>query len=122
MATTSFKFYHNIGCPFCRPTYYLIKHFKLPHEEYQVNLSTGEQNQEAFLKINPFGKVPTITDGDFITFESNTVIRYIANQYNKDIPEYFYPQDAKARSHVDLYFDWAASNMISVLKFTVFKL
>ena len=34
-----------------------------------------------FVALNPNAMVPVIKDGDFVLWESNTIIRYLANQY-----------------------------------------
>ena len=35
-----------------------------------------------FLELNPNAMIPVIQDGDFTLWESNTIIRYLANGYN----------------------------------------
>lgn len=34
-----------------------------------------------FLALNPNATVPVIVDGDFVLWESNTILRYLVNQY-----------------------------------------
>lgn len=46
----------------------------------------GVVDTSEYLAMNPTGKVPTLTDGDFAVFESNTICRYIAREY---CPELF---------------------------------
>ena len=49
----------------------------------------GINRQPEYLKINPVGKVPVIKDGDFILFESNSILRYLARSRN--VKDSFYP-------------------------------
>ncbi len=46
--------------------------------------------------MNPNGKVPVLTDGDFIMFEGFAIARYLITTF---LPESnLYPSDAKARA------------------------
>jgi len=58
---------------------------------------------EAYLRKNPNALIPTIEDGDFILWESNTVLRYFATEY---APQRFWPADPKIRALVDRWMDW----------------
>lgn len=59
-----------------------------------------------FRDLNPNGLVPVIVDGDFVLWESNTVIRYLANA---NPAESLYPVEARARAQVDQWIDWQAT-------------
>ncbi len=41
----------------------------------------GGNNDQAYLEMNPNGLVPTIKDGDFILWESNSIMRYLNAKY-----------------------------------------
>jgi glutathione S-transferase len=56
--------------------------------------------------LNPNALVPVIVDGDFVLWESNTIIRYLAN---KSSAATVYPMEARARAHVDRWIDWQAT-------------
>lgn len=43
-----------------------------------VNVYRGEGRTADYLAINPSGKIPTLVDGDFILFESNAILIYLA--------------------------------------------
>ena len=103
--SSKFKLYYYYMCPYCKPLYYFANATKLSHEAIQIDLSKGEQRTPEYLSINPFGKVPAITEEDgFILFESSTILRYLCN--TRDVPDNWYPKDPKKRSQVDLFFDW----------------
>jgi len=61
-----------------------------------------------FLALNPNGLVPVIRDGDFVLWESNTIIRYLAMRYNG---AWLYPANPLARVRVDQWMDWQATDL-----------
>ncbi|MCL7040528.1 hypothetical protein MKW94_003580 [Papaver nudicaule] len=50
-------------------------------EIIHVDFMNGEHKQPEFLKLQPFGFVPAIQDGDFTLYESRAIIRYYAEKY-----------------------------------------
>ncbi|WP_321880679.1 glutathione S-transferase family protein [Paraburkholderia bannensis] len=61
-----------------------------------------------FLALNPNALVPVIKDGDFVLWESNSIIRYLAGRYGG---EHLYPADPFARARVDQWMDWQATDL-----------
>ena len=61
-----------------------------------------------FLALNPNAMVPVIVDGDFVLWESNTILRYLVNQYGG---EALYPGAPRARAAVDQWLDWQATDL-----------
>lgn len=61
-----------------------------------------------FLALNPNAMVPVLRDGDFVLWESNSILRYLANRYDGEV---LYPRAAHARARVDQWLDWQASDL-----------
>lgn len=40
-----------------------------------------EMKSESYLKINPFGKVPTLVDGDMVIYEMPAICAYLADKF-----------------------------------------
>ena len=57
----------------------------------------GENEGEAFLAINPAGKVPVLREGDFVLAESNAIMAYLSekNGFNK-----LWPEDLRERAEI----------------------
>ncbi len=75
-----------------------LEELGLPYTVHAVDLSAGEQKTEAFLRINPNGRIPAIVDranGDFAVFESGAILIYLAEMTGR-----LMPTDAKGRSRV----------------------
>jgi len=59
--------------------------------------------------LNPNALVPTIVEDDgFVLWESNTIIRYLAN---RDGATTLYPAEARARARIDQWIDWQATEL-----------
>jgi len=70
-----------------------------PYQTISVNLGEGEQRKEAFLAINPNGRIPAIVDrgaGDLAVFESGAIMIYLAEQAGSPL----LPQAAGPRASV----------------------
>ncbi|WP_263261739.1 glutathione S-transferase family protein [Pseudomonas sp. RIT-PI-S] len=61
-----------------------------------------------FLALNPNAQIPVLIDKDFVLWESNSIVRYLANAYGG---ERLYPQAARERARVDQWLDWQASEL-----------
>jgi glutathione S-transferase len=49
-----------------------------------VDLTAGAHKQKNFLEKNSFGQVPVLEDGDTILADSNAILIYLANKYDKE--------------------------------------
>lgn len=74
------------------------------HEFQSVDLAAGEQRQEPFLKVNPVGRIPVLADGSFTVFESNTIMRYLAEKTNSPL----YPKDLHKHTIVNQWLDFGS--------------
>ncbi|XP_057429898.1 glutathione S-transferase F9-like [Lotus japonicus] len=50
-------------------------------ETVPLDLFKGENKEPEYLKLQPFGKLPVIQDGDYTLYESRAIIRYYAEKY-----------------------------------------
>ena len=78
---------------------------RLDYEPVALDLRAGEQRAQAYLAINPFGKVPAIDDDGFFLFESNAIIKYLCRKEDSSL----YPDGIDAQARVDSWCDFAAS-------------
>ncbi|MFJ7498598.1 glutathione S-transferase family protein [Serratia grimesii] len=70
----------------------------------------GKVNDELYRSLNPNGLVPLLQDDDFVLWESNTIVRYLAAKYGS---EPFYPQDLQARASAEKWMDWTTATIVS---------
>ncbi len=66
------------------------------------------------LARNPNGLVPVIVDGDFVLWESNTIIRYLAGKWAAHA---LLPGEPPARAEVDRWIDWQATEFNSAWRY-----
>jgi len=69
-----------------------------------------------FLALNPNALVPVIKDEDFVLWESNSIIRYLARAYRG---ETLYPAAPKKRAVIDQWIDWQASQLNPAWRYAV---
>jgi glutathione S-transferase len=78
----------------------------LKHERIDAGMAFGRTKEPAFLKMNPNGLVPVIEDGDFVLWESNVIVRYLAARYGDDN---LWPEDPVHRAESDKWMDWVVT-------------
>ena len=75
-----------------------LEELGLPYAVHPVDLTRGAQKTEAFLQLNPNGRIPVIVDRaheDFVVFESGAILLYLAEQTGR-----LMPSSARGRSLV----------------------
>jgi glutathione S-transferase len=81
----------------------------LGYQRIDAGMQFGKNNEAAYLAMNPNGRVPTLVDGDYVLWESNSVMRYLCMAYGGNSP--IYPAQPKARAAVDRWLDWTLSTL-----------
>jgi glutathione S-transferase len=62
--------------------YWMLEELGLPFEVKTVDIRKGEQKSREYLKLNPAGKVPTLTDGEVVVSENPAIAIYLADRYS----------------------------------------
>lgn len=85
---------------------WLLDELQVPYARENIGGPYGGNREPAYLKLNPNGIVPTLIDGDFVLWESNAILRYIARRQRAF---HLYPQDLKARALIEQWLEWQTS-------------
>lgn len=67
----------------------------------------GRTREADYLAMNPNALVPTIQDGDFTLWESNSILRYLAR--TRAPGSAIYPADPRAAADCERWMDWQLS-------------
>jgi glutathione S-transferase len=86
-----------------------LRELDLDYERIDAGMAFGRNTEPEYLAMNPNGRVPTMVDGDFVLWESNSVMRYLVLAYGQGST--LYPQAPKPRAAVDRWLDWTLSTM-----------
>lgn len=54
---------------------------RLPYNSHLLDLSKQEHLSADMLKLNPRGRVPVLTDGDYVVYESLAILMYLDRKY-----------------------------------------
>lgn len=91
-----------------RKVMWALAELNLPFEREDWGTGFRPTDAPEFLKLNPNALVPVLIDADFVLWESNSIIRYLAGQY---VGEWLYPADPRRRARVDQWMDWQATDL-----------
>ena len=75
------ELYWGSGSPFAWRVMLALELKGLAYESRLLKFSKGDHKTDAYLKLNPRGKVPTLKDGDFALYESIAILAYLDRKY-----------------------------------------
>jgi glutathione S-transferase len=88
---------------------WLLEELKQPYSREDYGRQFNNTQTEAYLALNPSGKVPTLVDGEVVIWESNTILRYLGSKL--PVGAALYPADPAARSEVERWMDWQLASL-----------
>lgn len=60
---------------------WLCEELELPYAAVWIDYSLAYRNSPEYRRLNPVGKVPAMTDGDLVMFESGAMLEYLLERY-----------------------------------------
>jgi len=78
----------------------------LQYDRIDAGNEFGVNKTPQYRALNPNGLVPTIEDGDFQLWESNVIVRYLAQKSGHGR---LYPANIKTRFDAERWMDWQAT-------------
>jgi glutathione S-transferase len=75
------KLYDFKSSPNCQRVKVVLAEKNLPYEIVPIDLRKQEQKTPEYLKMNPYGKVPVLTDDGTVLYESLIINEYLEEKY-----------------------------------------
>lgn len=85
----------------------------------EIGLPYERRDEGPELAQNPNGLVPVIVDGDFVLWESHTILRYLVGRYGSPA---LLPQEPRRRAEVEQWIDWQATDLNSSWRYVFMTL
>ena len=78
------------------------------YQRIEAGLQHGVVDTDAYGEMNPNRRVPTVRDGDFVLWESNTIVRYLAARERRHD---LLSDNPRRRADAERWMDWATSTL-----------
>ena len=102
------KLYDFQSSPNCQRVKIVLAEKNLPYEVVPIDLRKQEQKTPEYLKLNPYGKVPVLTDDGTVLYESCIINEYLDEKY--PTPRLM-PADPAARAKARILIDFGLTQM-----------
>jgi glutathione S-transferase len=102
------RLYDFPASPHCLKVRAVAHELRIDLEIIEVNILRGESRARDFEKLNPNGLVPVLVVGDFVLWESNAIITYLASTHRSPA---LLPADALERADVDRWLHWQSAHL-----------
>ncbi|WP_340610666.1 glutathione S-transferase family protein [Xenorhabdus bharatensis] len=90
-----------------------LEELNVPYQQIDIGGKFGKLDDPNYLHMNPNGVIPCLQDGDFTLWESNVIVRYLAEKFGKNT---LYPNDIKEKYNIEKWMDWTGCNLFSPIK------
>src|SRR5882672_11829561 len=104
---TSIRLCDSATSPNCHRVKVVLEEKEIPYRMIPVELKSGEQKKPDFLRLNPYGKVPVIIDGQTVIYESCIINEYLEEKY-RDRP--LMPDDFAKRARMRILIDYGLNH------------
>jgi glutathione S-transferase len=78
------------------------------YERIDIGGRFGGNKEKPYLDLNPNGLVPTIEDGGFVLWESNSIMRYLVEKYGEGR---LLPSTPEGRADANRWMDWQLTTL-----------
>ncbi|HSE90992.1 MAG TPA: glutathione S-transferase family protein [Candidatus Binatia bacterium] len=102
------KLYDFKSSPNCQRVKIVLAEKNLPYDIVPIDLRKQEQKTPEYLKLNPYGKVPVLTDDGTVLYESCIINEYLDEKY--PTPRLM-PTDPAARAKARILIDFGLTQM-----------
>jgi glutathione S-transferase len=97
------KLYAVVGSGNCRKAQATINSLGIDVAIEYLDLLAGDLKKPGYLALNPNGRVPVLCDGDFVLWESNAIMQYLADKVPGNP---LFPTDPQARADIVRWQCW----------------
>lgn len=80
----------------------------IPYQRIDAGGKFGVNDTPEYRAMNPMGLVPVVRDGDLVLWESNAILRYLADTRGG---ERLYPREPARRAAVERWLDWGLGTL-----------
>lgn len=87
---------------------WVLEELGLPYERFDVGGAYGGTDTPEYRRMNPNRLVPTLQDGTMVLWESNAIVRYVADVYGRGLLR---PDDPKTAAVADQWMDWQQTTL-----------
>lgn len=87
---------------------WLLAELELEYRHHEIGSGEGDLETAAFRALNPMSRVPVLEDGEAVVWESNSLLRYLANRFDGGA---LYPAGPLPRSQVERWMDWELATL-----------
>jgi glutathione S-transferase len=104
------KLYDFKSSPNCQRVKVVLAEKNLPYEIVPIDLTKKEQKSPDYLKMNPYGKVPVLTDDATVLYESLVINEYLEEKYPNPP---LLPKDPAKKAHGRILVDYGMAHFDS---------
>lgn len=90
-----------------RKVLWLAEELGLDYEREDWGLPLRDPHDPDFLRFNPNAQVPVIIDDGFVLWESNAILRYLAQKHHSEL----LPSGLPQRARVEQWLGWQATDL-----------
>ena len=87
---------------------FTVREIGLAHERVDAGGAFGVVDTPEYRVLNPNGLVPVIQDGDWVLWESNAIVRYLARVHAAGT---LWPDDPRVAADADRWMDWQTTTL-----------